>query len=108
MRHKLTSKYSLGSVQYARPASPSAVERKFDQPASPTAGQASAGDNFRVLIFGVAIACKFKNFAGKNGWLGGLLGNICKQKGIPYAFAKARLEEKHAMLAELADKRLNS
>jgi dTDP-4-dehydrorhamnose reductase len=37
---------------------------------------------------------------GKSGWLGGLLGNLCAQKGIKYQFATARLENREALAAE--------
>ncbi|KAJ1619005.1 hypothetical protein T492DRAFT_1088898 [Pavlovales sp. CCMP2436] len=38
---------------------------------------------------------------GKSGWLGGLLGDLCAQKGIKYQYAAARLENRQQLAAEL-------
>jgi dTDP-4-dehydrorhamnose reductase len=38
---------------------------------------------------------------GKSGWLGGWLGGLCKEKGIKYQFATARMENRESVAAEL-------
>lgn len=73
-----------------------------------------APPSFRLLIFGEApcdalaprLACfPIVDCPGKNGWLGGLLGNICKEKGIEFSYATRRLEDKEGMRAELLQKK---
>lgn len=47
-----------------------------------------AESDMNVLIF------------GKSGWLGGILGDLCKAKGIKYQFASSRLENRESLKAE--------
>lgn len=51
--------------------------------------QVNEKDEFRLLIF------------GRTGWLGGLLGDICREKGITYAYAMCRMEDRSSVKAEL-------
>lgn len=47
------------------------------------------GDKMKVLIF------------GKTGWLGGMLGGLCEEKGIEYSYATTRLENRESLAKEL-------
>ncbi|CAI5469360.1 unnamed protein product [Closterium sp. Yama58-4] len=38
---------------------------------------------------------------GKTGWIGGLLGKLCKEKGIPFEYGLARLEDRRAVEADI-------
>ena len=39
---------------------------------------------------------------GKTGWIGGLLGRICKEKGLEYEYAAGRLEDRSQIEADVA------
>jgi len=38
---------------------------------------------------------------GRTGWLGGMLGDLCKEKGIEYSYANTRLENRESLAKEL-------
>ncbi|OAY78039.1 Trifunctional UDP-glucose 4,6-dehydratase/UDP-4-keto-6-deoxy-D-glucose 3,5-epimerase/UDP-4-keto-L-rhamnose-reductase RHM1 [Ananas comosus] len=40
---------------------------------------------------------------GKTGWIGGLLGKICKKQGIPFEYGKGRLEERSQLVLDIQD-----
>jgi len=69
-----------------RPVGPGAsgVKRTWDQ-TSPHSGKTEE----RFLIF------------GRTGWLGGMLGEICQEKGYKYQFAQSRLDQKETLEREL-------
>ncbi|XP_057449927.1 bifunctional dTDP-4-dehydrorhamnose 3,5-epimerase/dTDP-4-dehydrorhamnose reductase isoform X2 [Lotus japonicus] len=39
---------------------------------------------------------------GRTGWIGGLLGKLCDQQGIPYAYGDGRLENRPSLEADIA------
>ena len=38
---------------------------------------------------------------GKSGWIGGLIGQLLKERGLKFEYANARLEERSDVIAEL-------
>jgi UDP-glucose 4,6-dehydratase len=38
---------------------------------------------------------------GRTGWIGGLLGKLCEKQGIPYEYAKGRLEDRASLIADI-------
>jgi UDP-glucose 4,6-dehydratase len=38
---------------------------------------------------------------GRTGWIGGLLGKICKKQGIPYEYGKDRLENRSSLILDI-------
>jgi UDP-glucose 4,6-dehydratase len=38
---------------------------------------------------------------GRTGWIGGLLGKICKKQGIPYEYGKGRLENRSSLILDI-------
>ncbi|CAH1451751.1 unnamed protein product [Lactuca virosa] len=38
---------------------------------------------------------------GRTGWIGGLLGKICMEKGIPYAYGRGKLEDRKMLLNDI-------
>ncbi|KAL5836615.1 hypothetical protein ACOSQ3_013784 [Xanthoceras sorbifolium] len=38
---------------------------------------------------------------GKTGWIGGLLGKICEEQGIPFEYGTGRLEDRSQLLADI-------
>eukprot|EP00897_Mesotaenium_endlicherianum_P003914 jgi/Mesen1/3550/ME000199S02701 len=40
---------------------------------------------------------------GKSGWIGGLLGKLCEERGISYEYGQARLESRTAVEADIAN-----
>ena len=38
---------------------------------------------------------------GKSGWIGGLLGQLLKERGLKFEYANARLEERAEVIADL-------
>lgn len=38
---------------------------------------------------------------GKTGWIGGLVGDMLKQQGVPFEYATARLEDRAAVIADI-------
>eukprot|EP00928_Gymnodinium_smaydae_P004058 TRINITY_DN1141_c0_g1_i2.p1 TRINITY_DN1141_c0_g1~~TRINITY_DN1141_c0_g1_i2.p1 ORF type:complete len:707 (+),score=135.18 TRINITY_DN1141_c0_g1_i2:49-2121(+) len=63
-------------------------EGKSEEPPAKRA-RANTADLPRFLIF------------GRTGWLGGILGELCKQRGLEYRFAQSRLDNAQAMQEEL-------
>lgn len=49
------------------------------------------------------VPSKFKFLIyGRSGWIGGLLGKLCEEQGIPYEYGTARLEDRAAIEADIA------
>lgn len=42
---------------------------------------------------------------GRTGWIGGLLGKLCEKQGIPYEYARGRLEDRSQLLADIRNVR---
>ncbi|XP_078442890.1 nucleotide-rhamnose synthase/epimerase-reductase [Wolffia australiana] len=40
---------------------------------------------------------------GRTGWIGGLLGRLCEEKGVDFAYGTARLEDRAKLEADLAE-----
>lgn len=38
---------------------------------------------------------------GKSGWIGGLLGQLLKERGLKFEYANARLEDRAEVIADL-------
>ncbi|GBG82672.1 hypothetical protein CBR_g35037 [Chara braunii] len=38
---------------------------------------------------------------GRTGWIGGLLGKLCEEQGIPYVYGSGRLEDRAALKADI-------
>ncbi|KAJ7966036.1 trifunctional UDP-glucose 4,6-dehydratase/UDP-4-keto-6-deoxy-D-glucose 3,5-epimerase/UDP-4-keto-L-rhamnose-reductase RHM1-like [Quillaja saponaria] len=38
---------------------------------------------------------------GKTSWIGGLLGNLCKEEGIPFEYGGGRLEDRNSLLEDV-------
>lgn len=39
---------------------------------------------------------------GRTGWIGGLLGKMCTERGIPYEYGKGRLENREQIVQDIA------
>eukprot|EP00270_Netrium_digitus_P011477 TRINITY_DN365_c0_g1_i12.p1 TRINITY_DN365_c0_g1~~TRINITY_DN365_c0_g1_i12.p1 ORF type:complete len:658 (-),score=115.69 TRINITY_DN365_c0_g1_i12:141-2114(-) len=52
-------------------------------------GESNGNSRFKFLIY------------GKTGWIGGLLGKLCKEQGIPYEYGQGRLEDRRAIEADI-------
>lgn len=38
---------------------------------------------------------------GRTGWIGGLLGELCKKQGIPFEYGKGRLEDRSSLILDI-------
>lgn len=38
---------------------------------------------------------------GRTGWIGGLLGQLCEKRGIPYEYGRGRLENGSSLIADI-------
>ena len=38
---------------------------------------------------------------GKSGWIGGLIGDILKERGLKYEYATARLEDREGIIKDI-------
>lgn len=62
---------------------------KVSFPSATTTNGSSQETSFKFLIY------------GKTGWIGGLLGNICKEQGIPFEYGKGRLENRAELILDI-------
>ncbi|KAL4592929.1 hypothetical protein LXL04_005936 [Taraxacum kok-saghyz] len=54
-----------------------------------TIGSVSSTSGLKFMIY------------GRTGWIGGLLGKICMDKGIPYAYGRGKLEDRKMLLHDI-------
>ena len=45
---------------------------------------------------------------GKSGWIGGLIGQLLKERGLKFEYANARLEDRAEVIADIERVRLSS
>jgi UDP-glucose 4,6-dehydratase len=66
------------------------TENEVAAVAAPVAAVAApVKSSFKFLIY------------GRTGWIGGLLGKICKKQGIVYEYGKGRLEDRSTLVADI-------
>ncbi|KAJ0977390.1 hypothetical protein J5N97_012864 [Dioscorea zingiberensis] len=65
------------------------VFKATKSPISNNSTSSSTKDSLKFLIY------------GKTGWIGGLLGQICKKQGISYEYGKGRLEERSQLVLDI-------
>lgn len=79
------------------------VERHYD---GPEEGEAlplpSNSDQTNMAVSGEKPSFKFLIY-GRSGWIGGLLGKLCKMQGIPFEYGRGRLEDRSQLLADIAN-----
>ncbi|KAG0490144.1 hypothetical protein HPP92_007007 [Vanilla planifolia] len=52
-------------------------------------------------LTGDALTLKFLIY-GRTGWIGGLLGRLCDEQGIPYVYGAGRLENRAMLVEDIA------
>ncbi|KAK8939436.1 putative rhamnose biosynthetic enzyme 2 [Platanthera guangdongensis] len=57
--------------------------------ASPASKIANGSPSLKFLIY------------GRTGWIGGLLGDICRKQGIPFEYGKGRLENRSQLVSDI-------
>ena len=77
----------LTSYTMEKPVSAALQIKEVEVPSAVAVG---SGSSLKFLIY------------GKTGWIGGLLGKLCEEKGILYEYGNGRLEDRRAIEADIA------
>ncbi|KAF5797912.1 putative NAD-dependent epimerase/dehydratase, dTDP-glucose 4,6-dehydratase, NAD(P)-binding protein [Helianthus annuus] len=60
-------------------------------------------EEFLIMQHKVACSTNDVKFLiyGRTGWIGGLLGKLCTDKGIPYAYGRGKLQDRKTLLSDI-------